>query len=147
LTAANRSEFGKAMHEEEIASLEQTIGRRIPEPYRVFLSQHGAGRPSKNIHPPANSEIPALRDGFEVDSFLGSASRESLPASLKQLEEADGTETLFPVVELIGGDLVCLDVSDPGNGLVYWDHEESDPEVAKVALGETLAEFLDRLHG
>lgn len=134
------------MSEDDIAALEETIGRRIPEPYRAFLSRHGAGRPSKNVHPPVDSELPALCDGFEVDSFLGPASRESLPAALKQLNESNVPEDLFPVIELVGGDLLCLDGSDAENKLIYWDHEESDPGAAAIPLGETLEQLLERLH-
>lgn len=142
----NRSDFGKPLSPEEVTVLEESIGRKIPAPYRAFLLQHGAGRPPGNIHPPVDSELPTLKDGFEIDSFLGPAERESLPASLKQLAEAGADAKLFPVIELVGGDLVCLDETDPEDRLVYWDHEESDPEAAKVELGETLEEFLAKLH-
>ena len=133
------------MSEAEILALERTIGRAIPTPYRAFLAKHGSGCPPKRRHPPVDVPWPAIKNGFEVDSFLGLPTRESLASQLKRLRESESPETLFPVVEAVGGDLVCLDEADSKSELVYWDHEESDPAEATVALGETLEQFFERL--
>lgn len=134
------------MSENEIAELEEAIGRRIPNSYRVFLSKHGSGSPPKHRHPPVDTYWPSIQNGFDVDSFLGVEERESLSMALAQLRDSDGPDTLFPVIEAVGGDLVCLDESNSTDELVYWDHEEGDSDDATVALGETLEEFFERLH-
>ncbi len=140
------TESHEPLGEDEVAALEQYLGSQLPSEYRTFLLAHNGGRPEPNAF--EVEDYPGV--GSILDWFLGI--KEGVHNDISDhVEEYRGRIPidLLPIAYDPGGNLVCLAVSGPRTGSVYfWDHEgeEEAPSYRNVYLiADRFDLFLDRL--
>ncbi len=144
---------GPALTEQDLASFEQRVSRRIPTPYRQFLLRQNGGYPD-----PSDFVIKG-RDGTPdlmgtVEQFLGIgledeyAEIERYLTLYKDRIPAD----LFPIAQDPGGNVIVMATKDPEAGKIYfWDHEEEAEEGEPPTrqniypVADTLQDFLQAL--
>lgn len=137
--------------EQQLAQLEEQLGRKLPPAYRAFLLKHNGGYPV-----PDTFDLPEMgadADGM-VDRFL--AIHDGEHSNLYDyLETYAGRlpPNLFPVAHDPGGNVICISVDGEDSGQVYfWDHEEEaedgeTPTFENVYLiADDFDAFLDGLH-
>ena len=109
--------------EYDVSSLENKLGISLPSDYRQFLfSYNGGGRPDPCLFPIAGNTA----DDHGIVEWLYVINVEDqfdLVDVIEVYEERLPPE-LLPIAEDPGGNLICLSVSGPNRGKVYfWDHE------------------------
>lgn len=145
---------GPTLTPEDIGSMEERTGRKVPTRYRQFLLKYNGGSPE-----PCNfSYADPRRDGAKisgaVESFLGIGVDEhsQIEWHLQTLEGRIPND-LYPIADDPGGNMLCMRVDDsttPGE-IVFWDHEEEAEEGEPPTqrnlyhVADNLDELLDRL--
>jgi len=116
--------------EEQVRSLEQTLGRSLPSAYRHFLLKQGTGIAGPKNRFIRAGVVPQLRSSILVERFL--SPQESVHTA--QVYNARIPYSLLPIAENSFGDLICLDYLDRQPGVFYWDHEREDAAYDLVAV-------------
>lgn len=139
---------------EAIRKVEERLGIVLPIDYRSFLLDHNGGRPrpavfrfKKSPGRYADSCVDwflAIYDG-EHDNF------ESYYETYKRDQQRLPAE-IVPIAHDPGGNLICIAITGPCNGAVYfWDHENEAedgqvPTYGNVHLiANSFSEFLSSL--
>ena len=134
------------VNEEQIAALEGRPGRRLPDQYRQFLLRFYGGRLKERV-----VDISGPGDSDEVRYFYGIDAEEEWGDLLRTHEIFRDRipDHLLPIAEDDLGNQICISLSPPDNGKIYfWDHElEFTPGRAITLLADSFDEFLDRLRG
>lgn len=137
------------LKEEDILTLEQQLGIRLPDGYREFLLEHNGGRPEPNVFP--------IQDGKGGDSVLDWFLRiqeGNLYDILDTLDTFRGRipTNFLPIAVDAFGNLLCLSIQEPDLGKIFfWDHEKEleqyrRPGETNIALvANSFAELLDNL--
>jgi cell wall assembly regulator SMI1 len=137
----------EAIDKSTLASFESKLGIMLPDAYRRFLLKSNGGRPD-----PAYFDVPSWPDGgISVGDFFGIRSQRA--ANLQFWIDEAGNELLpdfIPVADDPGGNLLCLRLTEPDRGAIYYwdaspdrDLDETTGTMFKVA--ESIDEFLKRL--
>lgn len=133
--------------EQELANFEREYGIKLPQQYRQFLLDYNGGRPEH-----CDFNFKGSTNGSQLLGFFGIGSRIDVR---KELRTYNGRlpAAWFPVASDAGGNLICICLSGPNYGKVFfWDHEmESDetqgltPETANntVLIADSFDEFLN----
>jgi cell wall assembly regulator SMI1 len=138
---------------EELAAAEAELarfGQHLPPSYRAFLAQHDGGRPVRDRF---YYEQDNQRRGTILDNFLGVRPVPSPGTNLLDTAELLWSripEGVLPVADDPGGNLVCIDGRDGGDGpVLLWDHEyetEGEPDDANLYyVAPDFQTFLDGL--
>jgi hypothetical protein len=120
--------LGPPLSDVQITTLEDQLGVSLPSDYANFLREHNGGSPNPNVFPISgfdldNQGIAAYFFGVKPGEFT------DLVYSARVFNNRVPPE-LLPVAIAVFGDLICLAVSGPNRGKVYfWFHEwESDDD-------------------
>ena len=133
--------------EQELKSVEHELGVNLPPDYRAFLLEKNCGEPERNELSESQGAGVSVRRflGVTADSSHGLAAharayRDRLPPGL------------LPIAGDSFGNLLCLRVSGPDYGAVYfWDHEleadENEPATHQntIRLADSFSSFLAQL--
>jgi hypothetical protein len=119
--------LGPPLSDVQIATLENQLGVSLPPDYASFLREHNGGAPYPNVFPIS---------GFDLDHqgtlayFFGV--KPGVPTDLVNNARVFRNRVppeLLPVAAGVFGDLICLAVSGPDRGKVYfWFHEEESDD-------------------
>ena len=139
------------LEESLLTSYELSWDIRLPDEYRQFLLTYNGGRPI-----PCEFNFKGQDSGSAIDGFLGLGGGKNYDL-LKTIKLFQGRlpARFFPVACDQGGNQICLSVSGPDSGKVYfWNHEfEADerygdnPETADniTLIADSFNEFLNGL--
>lgn len=112
--------------EQDIALVEQRLGKSIPPVYRTFLLAHNGGRPQPDGFS-SYGEKGGLHDQSRVDWLFGintGAYYNDLEQHFDMVRERRVPANLLPIANDPGGNLICLSTAGAEVGTVYfWDHE------------------------
>ena len=136
LKAYEHAEFGLGATDDEIDKAESVLGTPLRGSYRAFLETFGWG---------GVEDIEIFGLGADVPNYL----------NLVAVAESERTEAqpqlpshLVPVTNDGGGNLYCLDASEPYREefpVVFWDHDRQSSQTPDL-VAESFAEWLsDRL--
>ncbi len=139
--------FG-ALSEARLVQFEVKIGHMLPRDYRQFLLDHNGGKPT-----PSDFTINDEQGGDTLHHVYGLYNG----PGYARLEDAYATyagripAVLLPIADDPGGNVICLGLTGPYRGNVYfWDHEsESDDEPGfenVVLIANSFQAFLDSLY-
>lgn len=126
-TIAMRHTLGPPLMDSEIIDLENQLAVSLPPDYTAFLREYNGGFPQPNVF---------TIKGFSLDNrgvlafFFGVEQGEPLDlADNKSIFRNRVPPELLPVGADVFGNLICLAVSGPNRGKVYWwFHEEEADE-------------------
>ena len=125
--------FGR-LAAERLAAFEQSLGTKLPEPYRVHLQAHNGGyvdgaREIQELH-----HVHGIHDGPDWARFPDS---QAIYGGLVPRH-------LLPVADDPGGNLICLVLHGSNRGAVcFWDHESAgDPDEGLTELAPDFDAFL-----
>jgi cell wall assembly regulator SMI1 len=125
VTVTNSNE--PVLQDNDIREVETKLGISLPSDYKEFLLAHNGGHPQPNAF-----TIPGSQPGtWEVlEWFFGVHSGEYNNLLQKaRVYRSRVPSELLPIATDPGGNLLCLSVSGPHIGKVYfWDHEEEVEE-------------------
>jgi cell wall assembly regulator SMI1 len=133
--------------EEDIATVERTIGHRFPDDYRVFARFYSGGIPSSMT----DFEF-REHDGTPFDAVVGvflSFKDGAEYNLLNALSMAEGwlPKNLIPVIEDPGGDYICLDYRQRETPCIsYWRHDRKAFPNEVSFVSDTFTNFLAMLH-
>jgi len=127
-TIETTNNLGAPLAEPEIEDLQRRLGVSLPSDYVAFLSEHNGGSPKPNVFPIRgfgldNQGVLAFFFGVKHGEFvdLENMARES--RGIRMPPE------FLPVAFDVFGNLICLTISGPATGKVYWWwHEEEADE-------------------
>jgi hypothetical protein len=115
---------------EDIARVERRRGIKLPDDYRLFLLRHNGGRPERDAFPIVGDPLSdgglldwlyCIHDGDQYDLVENAT-----------LYRGRMPPELLPIGEDPGSNQICLAVTGPSNGKVYfWDREEEAGEDEK----------------
>jgi cell wall assembly regulator SMI1 len=119
--------FKPALDEEQIAQAERQLGVSLPSDYRDFLLAHNGGHPRPNVFPLFGNKS---GDQAMLEWFFGIHSGENYNLMDEASYFRDRVpRNLLPIAADPGGNLICLSVSGPDRGIIYfWAHEEEVEE-------------------
>jgi cell wall assembly regulator SMI1 len=120
--------FLPSLREEDLTAVERQLGITLPSDYRRFLLTHNGGHPEPDTFP-----LSSFTEGdFGVlNRFLGIREGEydDLVNYYTKVFRDRVPRNLLPIANDPGGNLICLSVSGPDRGKVYWwFHEEEADE-------------------
>src|SRR5262249_51415156 len=111
--------------EEQIRAFEDEIGHTLPEDYRAFLSRCSGGSGDGDFEDATGGTPGGGEDAIPLRTIHGG--RGGGADSLSYNREFIGDRiprSLIWIMDDPGGNLICLGVSGPDRGRVYyWDHE------------------------
>jgi cell wall assembly regulator SMI1 len=129
---------------EQIEFVESLIGAKLPESYVAFLRFSNGGRPEARIF---YDRTEGSREEWEVDRIfhLGSDTNSTENVIWNyQHRWAGAPREVLPIAEDGSGNLICLDLTDQGNGrVIVWVHD--DPDLPIVEVSNSFEEFIDSL--
>ncbi len=139
--------FGKGLLKNSLKTLDEKIGRKVPEEIRWILGQSNGGYPKLTVFP-----ISGLRDNEdgEIRYFYGvdETPDRDLAWALENYEGRMLPE-LFPFACNGSGDEICLVTEGKKAGqVVFWDSygEKKKPTWKNVyKIADTFEEFIDGL--
>ena len=149
LTELNINEGGKPVTRPhptpgQIAFIEQLIGRKLPQTYVDFLMSSNGGHPEVcdfSDRTEGSYEEWAVDHFFHISSELDST--ESVVWNYRHRWPGAARE-IFPIAADGGGNLVCLDLTEPGKDrVIVWVHD--DPDLPIVEVADSFEEFIDSL--
>lgn len=112
---------------ERAAQASEERGHPIPPSYRTYLTERDGGQPVEDEFSFADG---GTNRGSLVQEFLGvgESNISNLLHTLNRLRERM-LPGILPIANDTGGNLVCLDTREGGDGpVLFWDHEEeTDP--------------------
>jgi hypothetical protein len=126
-TVEIKDSLGAPLSDSEVSTLEGQLRVSLPLDYAAFLQEHNGGSPYPNVFPIT---------GFDMDNqgiltyFFGvkSGAATDLVDSAQVFHNRVPPE-LLPIATDVFGNLVCLAVSGPDRGKVYfWFHEEESDD-------------------
>ncbi|MEJ2664941.1 MAG: SMI1/KNR4 family protein [Spirochaetia bacterium] len=132
---------GKPITLEQLQSIEQLLGGKLPSDFKNFLMENNGGEPEIN-----EFDIPDLKSGSGVSQFLSADEIINKKESMKErfVDEA------WPIAQAEGGNYICL-VTGKKSGIYYWEHE-SEAEEGRPAnfdnlfkVADTFSHFFDAL--
>lgn len=147
--AFTMNDVGRLLNDDDIRALEKNMAVSLPEDYKAFLKRHNGGCPDPTyfpIHGFENNPIGTIQVFFRIDGPIKSSNLDwNYRTFLGRIPE-----NLFPIACEDGGSLICLSLSGPDKGAVYyWDYygEAQPPSYDNVYLiAETFQKFLDGIH-
>ncbi|WP_186580505.1 SMI1/KNR4 family protein [Aquibacillus kalidii] len=138
----------EGFNENELIIFSKKIGYELPKDYVEFLRHHNGGYVKNSI----SSYFKNGKQTFILTSMFGLGSDDDL---LSQFETYKSRipNTCIPIGRDVGGNLVCLNLSEDRYGYVYfWNHEEElNYEEGKITINdlyfitETFNEFLNSI--
>lgn len=149
----NISEAREPLSEDDLRRLEEILGVQLPSSYREFLRDCNGGIPDPRHFRWGRG---AYQDSA-VQSFFHLWSEKSAdPYSIEwnlatyQGEEERIPRDLLPIACDDGGNRVCIGITGPRRGKVFfWDHEresESNPDSAVKQVKPSFPAFIKSLH-
>jgi SMI1 / KNR4 family (SUKH-1)/Ankyrin repeats (3 copies) len=106
------NQFGK-LRIADLESFEQSLGTRLPEPYRLYLLEHNGGHVD-GAPQIAEGGFYGIHGGPEWSRF----------PDLSQIRSGGFPEHLLPIADDPCGNYTCIVLSGPNRGAVcFWDHE------------------------
>jgi cell wall assembly regulator SMI1 len=149
--------FSPALSEVDIARFEELIDSRLPADYRRFLLAHNGGRPEPSVfsvYGQTNKYDEPFNQSSVVNWFFGLHDGEHY--RLTELLHWMGDRVpanLLPIGEDPFGNMICLSLSGPDRGTVYfWDHEDESEEGEPPTyrniyfIAKSFDKFLNMLH-
>ena len=148
--------LGPSLTDRDIANVERQLGVSLPPDYAAFLREHNGGHPEPSVFRVYDEEPPAGSSSYteRVLAFFLGLSRDEyndLLDSAKFFENRVPPE-LLAVGRDVFGNLICLAVSGPNRGKIYWwfheeEAEEDEPPTYDniYFVANSFAEFLDTL--
>ena len=143
------SDAGRPLSDTDIVALEKKLGVNLPEAYKTFLKQNNGGRPDPKFFPILgfeNNLVGQVLDFFGIDDPVKSCSLDWN----YNIMRGRMPDNLFPIACEDGGSLICLSLSGPDKGAVYyWDYygEAQPPSYDNVyQIAGTFEGFLDSIH-
>ena len=139
---------GRRLLDADTLDLEKKIGTNLPADYKEFLMRSNGGRPDPKFFPIRgfnNNPFGQVQDFLGIDDPV-----ESCRLDWKyQVFRGRIPENLFPIACEDGGSLICLSLSGPDTGHVYyWNYYgETKPSTGDNVyfIAETFQGFLDSL--
>jgi len=132
----------------DIETFEAKNGLRLPESYKQFLLLTNGGQPkTKNA-----LDIPSWpHKSTVINYFFGIDTGDTYDlVDNMRAYEGRAPKHCFPIADDVPGNMLCIELTGPGEGNVYfWDHEnESDhPSYANMYLvANDVFELLDKLY-
>ncbi|MFC4775750.1 SMI1/KNR4 family protein [Paenibacillus sp. GCM10023252] len=130
------SDFNGGVPEEIVVKAEKLLGLKFPESYRDFLLQFGVG----------NFGFIEIY-GIINDDFYNSGVPDAVWYTLQEREEVNFPLNLIVIHDTSGGELFCLDTSQPNAPVVTYhigyDIEVQTYEVIANDFGEFLLERVE----
>jgi hypothetical protein len=115
---------GRPLSEADIASFEERIGHRLPEPYRRFLLKNNGGRPPMGVSTIDIDQLPG--SPTDVGDFFGISDPPvscDIEWNIHALENRISSH-LLPIADDSGGNIFCISLSQPDFGaVVYCDFD------------------------
>lgn len=145
-----KDDHPETLPEHILRVLERYWGFALPKDYRRFLLTHNGGEPEPDYFNFKHDKS----DGSDVRFFLGIYPDEHNDL-LDHLKMYNGrlSKNIFPIAYDSCGNLICISVTGPDRGKVYfWDHEmEADegeePDYSNLTLiADSFDEFINSLH-
>jgi hypothetical protein len=139
---------GRRLLDADILALEKKIGTNLPADYKEFLMRSNGGRPDPKFFPIRGFENNPFG---QVQGFLGIDDPEESCRLDWKYRAFRGRipANFFPIACEDGGSLICLCLSGPDTGHVYyWNYYgEAKPSVGDNVyfIAETFQGFLDSL--
>lgn len=136
---------------EQVEAVEERLGITLPNAYRTFLLKINGGRPD-----PCSFDFKGA-DGYEnssvVRNFLSLSDKEEVSFELEYRyckENNRIPRDVAPIAHDPGGNLICISLSGPDEGKIYfWDHElelEQHLHPNLAFLAKNFSDFLSMLH-
>ncbi|MBK9259821.1 MAG: SMI1/KNR4 family protein [Polyangiaceae bacterium] len=119
-------ESGRKLSVDDLARVEQSIGRPLPEQYGAFLLAHNGGRPRPNLIDIHGADF----KGTDISVFHGIDDSTESCDLLWNLEVLEGCKDnkLLPIACDSGGNIFMLDLSKEHHGeVLYFDSAEVPP--------------------
>jgi hypothetical protein len=137
---------GPSLSVEDLAVLEQRLGRLVPARYRRFLLEHNGGRVWQDAFSLEDQPGTSVPRGF-VWFFLG-VDEEDPSCDLGKICERLGERIppcLFPIAWTTHDDLICMASRGEDEGAIYLLVLDDTPtcQAAKAAVWHRLAPDLD----
>jgi hypothetical protein len=129
---------------EQIALVEQAVGKCLPTSYVEFLRFSNGGHPELDTF---RIESGGKQYEWGVDRFFHISddldSTEDVMWNYRNLP-GDPPRTLLPIGCDGGGNLIFLDLSEDGDGRIFfWVHD--DPNLPLLHVADSFEEFIDML--
>lgn len=121
---------------DRLADFETSLGTRLPDDYRRYLLAHNGGVPTPN-----SFRLPD-GGGSSVSSMYGlHDGPDHTRLDLVRGDYADRIPVwLLPIGNDPGGNELCIDLSEPGRGRIFfWDHETGELQI----VAESFAAFIE----
>lgn len=130
---------GPALNDEDIARAERQLKVQFPEQYRTFLKRYNGGRPVPDGFPEGSR---ARNSTLQVFYRIEERPR-NLVEQVKELREIGRISLEYlPIANDDFDNIICLMVTGPDAGKVYfWEHESAD-DAAFLELAPDLDRFL-----
>lgn len=127
----------------DLSRVESILKRSLPEDLRTWLLKHNGAIPKPSELRLANGR---MLDINSFISFSGNDKKENV-FSLLDIYHDRLPAGLLPIAEDGIGNYVCLsyaeDIKAPR--VVFWDHEEADPNLAIVPIASSFSDLIKRL--
>lgn len=143
------SDVGRSLNEADISAFERRFSIELPQEYRDFLLAHNGGRPEPDAFPIKGFEKNpkgVIHVFLRLDGAIESSNVDwTYRTMLGRIPK-----NLIAIARDGSGGLVCLSMSGPDRGVVYyWDFygETCPPSWDNVfRVTDTFREFLDSIH-
>lgn len=142
-------DIGPQLTQEQVSMLEHNIGIPLPMDYRDFLLQFNGGRPIPSSFPIRGFDLASSGD---IQRFFGITEDRAVPDIRWFIKTLGGRipHGLLPVAGDGSGNIVCLSLSGPHIGAVYfWHHdaEQSPPTYSNVyPIADSFTDFLESIY-
>ncbi|MFJ2047242.1 SMI1/KNR4 family protein [Paenibacillus taichungensis] len=137
-----KKDYGIAT-EQKISKLENELGFRLPEDYRVFLSQYNGGTPIVHL---SLVIVEELNEAIPLEAFYGIYQNKRYDLSHWNLVEYEGEipEKFIVIGEVAEGGKILLKISENG-GVFYWDANDEYNEEFIYNVGVNFRVFIENL--
>ncbi|MGE6574282.1 SMI1/KNR4 family protein [Paenibacillus xylanexedens] len=137
-----KQDYGTAT-EQMISKLEIEMGFRLPEDYRVFLSQYNGGTPIVHL---SLVIVEELNEAIPLEAFYGIHQNKRYDLAHWNLVEYEGEipEKFIVIGEVAEGGKILLKISGNG-GVFYWDANEEFDEEFIYNVGLNFRVFIKNL--
>ena len=128
----------------QVSFIEELVGRVLPQSYLQFLKYSNGGQPEQDtFYFTYNDE----QQEWAVDTFFHiSSDTGSFNNVVWEYRNRwnDAPRSFLPIAADGSGNLICLDLSEPGSSkVVLWVHD--DPELPLLPVADSFEEFIDSL--
>jgi hypothetical protein len=129
---------------DQISFVEDLVGTKLPPSYIAFLMFSNGGHPELDTF---RFEAQGFLQEWGVDVFFYiSSDIDSTENIVWNYEHrwSDAPKGILPIADDGGGNLICLDLTEPGSGkVVLWIHDVPDQTLLPIA--DSFEEFIDLL--